>query len=157
MLLVPGESLWVDVVLPPSDALWQDDVGRAFHWLGEVWVAALADLGVAAQVHRGGLCTTAWSRLVCFGGLGSGEVTTMPAPERADARPKLVGLSQRRGRMGARFQCTVHRRWSAAASVELLALDPAVREAATAALQPVVATVDAEPAAIAAAFLRHLP
>ena len=28
VLVVPGEVLWVDLVLPVGDALWQDDVGR---------------------------------------------------------------------------------------------------------------------------------
>ena len=67
-------------------------------WLGRAWAAALATLGVEARVHEGGLCTTQWSRLVCFGGLGTGEVVD------ADGR-KLVGISQRRTRAGARFQC----------------------------------------------------
>ena len=149
VLLVPGESLWVDAVLPPSDALWADDVGRSFHWLGQAWADALADLGVAAEVHHGGLCVTEWSRLVCFGGLGSGEVTV--------AGRKVVGLSQRRGRWGARFQCTVHRRWDPARLLELLALDPAERAAASAALEPAVAVVEATDEQLLAALVRHLP
>ena len=73
MLVEPGRILWLDVLLPASDPLWDDDVARAFLWLGEAWQTALASLDVPAQVHRGGLCTTSWSRLVCFGGLGTGE------------------------------------------------------------------------------------
>ncbi|MBK9181212.1 MAG: hypothetical protein IPM45_16930 [Acidimicrobiales bacterium] len=103
VLLEPGEALWVDVVVPPGDPCWDDDVGRAFHWLGDAWAAALAGLGVAATVHRGPLVRTGWSSTVCFAGLGSGEVTV-------DGR-KLVGMSQRRTRRGARFQCVVPRRW----------------------------------------------
>ena len=54
VLLVPGEVLWVDVVVPRDDALWDDDVGRATHWLGELWVRALTRCGVAgATVHTG--------------------------------------------------------------------------------------------------------
>ena len=76
VLLVPGEVLWVDVVVPRGDPLWDDDVGRASHWLGEVWVEALAAVGVAGtEVHDGGLVCTPWCSLVCFAGLGPGEVT----------------------------------------------------------------------------------
>ena len=116
VLVEPGQVLWVDVLLPQGDPLWLDDVARAFLWLGQVWADALGDLGVEAQVHQGGLCTTQWSRLVCFGGLGTGEVVD------ADGR-KLVGISQRRSRAGARFQCMAHAAWDPDRLVSLLALD----------------------------------
>ena len=74
VLVEPGGVVWVDVVIPPDDALWDEDVGRAAHWVGDAWAAALASAGVdGAAVHRGGLVTTAWSRLVCFAGVGAGE------------------------------------------------------------------------------------
>ena len=103
VLVVPGECLWVDVVLPRDDVLWDDDVGRAPVWVGEVWAAALIGLGLPAQVHRGGLVRTDWSSRVCFAGLGPGEVTA--------AGRKVVGVSQRRTRAGARFQCAVLFAW----------------------------------------------
>jgi lipoate-protein ligase A len=37
VLVEPGAIVWADVILPKGDSLWLDDVGRAFHWLGEVW------------------------------------------------------------------------------------------------------------------------
>lgn len=114
--LRPDDPLWVDVVVPRGDALWDDDVGRAFWWLGDVWVEALGAVGVDdAAVHRGGLCVTRWSRHVCFGGLGSGEVVVR------DGR-KVVGLSQRRTRAGALFQCAVYGVWDAAPVVAHLGL-----------------------------------
>jgi lipoate-protein ligase A len=113
VLLVPGESLWVDVVVPRGDALWDDDVGRASHWLGAVWHSALSACGVEGTVHTGSIVHTAWSRLVCFAGLGPGEVLV-------DGR-KAVGISQRRTRAGARFQCVAHRRWPGEELVALLA------------------------------------
>jgi hypothetical protein len=124
VLLRPGEVHWVDVVVPREDPLWDDDVGRAFHWLGRAWAGALADLGVAAAVHEGPLVTTRWSRLVCFAGLGPGELTASGA--------KVVGIAQRRTRAGARFQCAVLRRWDPAATTSLLALDDRARAAADA-------------------------
>jgi lipoate-protein ligase A len=116
--VAPGDPLWVEVVVPRGGPLWSDDVGRAFWWLGDVWVAALAEVGVVgAAVHRGGLCVTQWSREVCFGGLGSGEVTL--------GERKVVGLSQRRTREGALFQCAVYGTWDPAPLVSALGL-PAV-------------------------------
>ena len=38
-------------LLPRGDPLWDDDVGRASHWLGDVWVEALAS--VRRDRHRG--------------------------------------------------------------------------------------------------------
>jgi lipoate---protein ligase len=104
VLMIPGEILWVDVVVPAGDPWWDDDVGRAMWWVGDLWVEVLGDLGVArTEVHRGPLHTTAWSRSVCFDGLGAGEVT-------AGGR-KAVGVSQRRTRRWSRIQTAIHRTW----------------------------------------------
>jgi lipoate-protein ligase A len=116
VLLVPGEVLWVDVIVPRHDVLWDDDVGRATHWLGELWVRALTRCGVVgATVHTGTMVCRPWSKLVCFAGLGPGEVTV--------GEGKAVGISQRRTRVGARFQCALYHRWDPAALVAVLA-DP---------------------------------
>jgi len=103
VLVGPGELVWIDVLLPAGDPLWQDDVGRAFHWLGQVWTAALAALGVDASWHSGAMICTQWCRQVCFAGVGAGEVTV--------AGRKVVGLAQRRTRAGALFQCAALLRW----------------------------------------------
>ena len=86
VLLTPGDVTWLDVVIPSDDRLWDDDVGRAFHWLGEAWAAALAAVGISSvAVHRGALRRGPWSDLVCFAGLGPGEV--MVAGRKASACP----------------------------------------------------------------------
>jgi lipoate-protein ligase A len=149
VLLVPGDTLWVDVELPPTDDLWEADVGRAFHWLGRAWVAALADIGVRGEVHTGGLVESRWSRRVCFGGLGPGEVVV-------DGR-KVVGISQRRTRAGARFQCVVHRHWDPSALLELLALDDSQRDEARLELATVGAGLDVDHALVIDGLVRHLP
>jgi len=114
VLLEPGQVAWIDVVVPRGDALWHDDVAVAAEWLGETWVRTLVDLGLAGgSVHRGGLACGALGSVVCFGGTGPGEVLV-------DGR-KVVGLSQRRTRAGARFQCSVPIRWDAGRHAELLA------------------------------------
>lgn len=110
--LEPGGTLWVDVVVPRGDELWDDDVGRATYWLGEVWAAAIGDRAV---VHRGPMVRNEWSDLLCFAGLGPGEVTV-------DGQ-KVVGISQRRTREAARFQCVVYERWDPAPLLALMAID----------------------------------
>ncbi len=66
---------------------------------------------------------------------------------------KLVGISQRRTRSWARFQCAVYRRWDPAALVELLRSPrPTVEE-----LAGTVATLDVPDADLRAAFLAALP
>ena len=129
VLVRPGEVVWVDVFVPVGDPLWSPDVGRATHWLGRVWAESLGDLGYAARWHDGPLVTTPWSRLVCFAGLGPGEVRVGGSGARAgDA--KVVGVSQRRTRAGALFQCAALLRWAPADLVGLLALDDARRRQA---------------------------
>ena len=161
VLVGPAECVWADVVVPMNDPLWVDDVSTSAWWLGEVWVDALADAAVGvtgAAVHRGALCVNQWGRLVCFAGLGGGEVTLGAGD--LDGGPKIVGIAQRRGRWGARFQCSVPLRWDAERLVSLLAWPSAEeRAAALAALADpaLVAPVDpsrAEP--LVDAFLAHL-
>lgn len=121
VLLDPGRVAWIDVVVPRADELWHDDVAVAVEWLGETWAAVLADLGVAgAVVHRGGLECGLLGSVVCFAGTGPGEVTVGGA--------KVVGISQRRTRAGARFQCSVPLAWDPGRHAVLLA--PGVERAA---------------------------
>ena len=103
-----NEHLWIDFVIERNDVLWSDDVGQAMWWIGELWADALAENDVASRdqllVHRGGFERNEISELVCFAGLGPGEVTLHGE--------KLIGISQRRTREMARFQCVLHSRWS---------------------------------------------
>ncbi len=99
VLVRPHEVLWIDVLLPRDDPLWDDDVARATHWLGETWRDALG----VGLVHTGEMIRTLWSSAICFAGVGPGEVLVDGA--------KVVGISQRRTRAGARFQCAVMRTW----------------------------------------------
>jgi lipoate-protein ligase A len=121
VLVGPGHVVWVDVFVPRGHAVWDDDVGRAFWWLGDAWAGALGALGVVGlagrvEVHRGPLVTTQWSGAVCFAGLGPGEVTIDGA--------KTVGMAQRRTRDGALFQCAVALDWQPERMAALLALAP---------------------------------
>ena len=113
----PATTAWVDVIVPAGDPLWDDDVGRAALWVGRAWQAALADLGVApTEVHDGALACGPLGRLVCFATVGRGRGH--------DARRrKVVGISQRRTRAAARFQCAAYTVWDPAPLVDLLGLD----------------------------------
>lgn len=118
VLMIPGEIDWLDVVVPVGDPLWHDDVGQAMWWLGHLWAQALGACGlVPVEVHRGPLVRTRWSSVVCFDGLGSGEVVV--------AGHKAVGISQRRTREWLRLQSAIHRRWRPELHAELLVMDDA--------------------------------
>ena len=60
VLLAPGDHVWLDVVVPRDDPLWDDDVSRAGWWLGEAWAAAITELGRQpgvdhVDIHRRGV------------------------------------------------------------------------------------------------------
>ncbi|MEX0767654.1 MAG: hypothetical protein WD029_04195 [Microthrixaceae bacterium] len=110
--LAPGEQCWVDLWLPAGDPLWREDVSQSSWWLGESWAKALAELAPlpvsvgepSPQVHRGPMVNRELGQIACFAGLGPGEVSLN--------HRKLVGISQRRSRFGARFQCVVYTTWN---------------------------------------------
>ena len=142
VLVEPGGLVWVDVFVPAGDPLWEADVGRAFLWLGRAWAGAV---GAGAQVHEGPLVRTAWSPLVCFAGLGPGEVTVEGA--------KVVGMAQRRARAGALFQCAALREWRPERLLERLALTADERRRGTEELAGVARGLDVD----LDSFLDRLP
>lgn len=123
VIVGPGRVLWLDLLLPTGDPLWDDDVGRAAWWVGELWLAALERTGCVperttgcvphAEVWKGPMVPGRWAAQVCFAGLGPGEV-------RIDGR-KVVGVSQRRTRRMALFQTAAILTWR---PEEYLALMP---------------------------------
>jgi lipoate-protein ligase A len=105
------DAVWVDVLLAPRHHRTRADVDRAAVEVGSAWrdaLLSLSDVGSAEdsglEVHSGASLHRDAGRILCFGGLGSGEVSLRGA--------KLVGISQRRARWGARFQCQVQLRWA---------------------------------------------
>lgn len=119
-----GLTLWVDFVVPAGDALWDDDVSRASWWVGDLWREAFALAGVedadALTVWQGPMRRTRWSSVICFAGVGPGEVEI--------GGSKVVGVSQRRNRHGALFQSAVLLDWDPGLWLSLLS--PAGRIAA---------------------------
>ncbi|GAC1597021.1 MAG: hypothetical protein NVS3B21_21300 [Acidimicrobiales bacterium] len=153
VLVGPRHLLWVDVVVAAGDPLWVDDVGRAPLWLGRVWVSALAIAGiVGATVHDGAMQRQRWGSLVCFGGIGPGEVSV--------GTRKVIGISQRRTRAGVLFQCAALIHWDPQATVAALAVPERTTSATD--LAAVAVGVDdlAGPGAsgrLPAAFVASLP
>lgn len=125
VLVGAGRVTWVDFLIPAGDALWDDDVGRAAWWVGELWASVVA----GSEVWKGPMRRNEWSEAVCFAGLGPGEVTV--------GGRKVVGVCQRRTPRGALFQTAALLRWSAEEYAALLARpvgDPAGLASAAAAL-----------------------
>ena len=96
---------WIDVLIGVGDPLWKADVAEAFWWLGDLWANSLRahDRSLDVAAYQGPLLTNEWSKLICYAGLGPGEVTIDGS--------KVVGISQKRTREAALFQCGVLHGW----------------------------------------------
>lgn len=102
VLVAPSSMLWIDLIVPRGVGSVPDDVRGSMTWVGERWADVLKPLADGELiVHDGGMQCSAWSDLVCFAGIGPGEIRI--------GERKLLGLSQRRTRHGIRVQCLVHR------------------------------------------------
>jgi lipoate-protein ligase A len=149
VLVAPDAQVWLDLWVPTGHALWSPDVIESFAWLGETWVRALATCGIDGSAHRGRLESGRWGSVVCFAGLGPGEVTV--------AGRKVVGLSQHRSRAGARFHAAALLRWELDELLVLLRLDESARAEARRDLTSAAAGIPVDAAALGRAFLAQLP
>lgn len=125
-VLMDDDLLSLDVVLPAGHPwLDGDDLAAVFERVGAAWVDALVALGCDAEavvMHRGAatarrLGPEAQRPLaeICYASLGRGEVTV--------GGRKVVGLSQRRRRLGALVQCGLLRRWAPQPLIAALAAE----------------------------------
>ncbi|MCY3863234.1 MAG: hypothetical protein OXG67_14910 [bacterium] len=149
VLVAPGDSVWIDVVISRNDPLWDDDVNRAPLWLGQAWRVALASLEVPAGVVLDRYDPGPWGRLACFASKGPGEVLVGEA--------KVVGITQRRARNTARFQTLVYRRWDPEELAARLAIPADQIDDFREALSGAAFAVDAQRDDINTAFLGSLP
>jgi hypothetical protein len=143
VLLVPGEFVWIDVVVPASHHLWRDDVGLAMEWLGELWRTALSPWVEHLTVHRGPMVRPPLSTSVCFAGAATGEVLGRWG--------KVVGISQRRTRWWARLQSSCQLVWRPDWYTRLLPASAALGDVASVAEAVPVGAADIV-AGFAAAF-----
>ena len=122
VILRPDDHVWIDVTVPRGHPLWHDDVERATWWVGEVWCDVLQQVDVTHtwQVHRNKLVASALERSVCFAAVGPGEV--LRSEPQGEPGRKVVGISQRRTKDAARFQCTLFRTVDIALHESLLAV-----------------------------------
>ncbi len=118
----PDDSVWIDIWIPRDDPMWTDDVSASMLFVGDAFVSALPEIG-GSRVWREPYVAGPHGRTVCFAGTAPGEVVGPVG--------KVVGMSQRRDRSGARIQCIAYRRWSPADWSRFF-VDAAVREAADA-------------------------
>ncbi len=123
---------------------WSDDVHGPMVWLGNGLAGAIERAtGIDdLAVHDAPMRTTPWSRLVCFDGIGAGEVLL--------GGRKLVGIAGAEARDAARLQCCWYSEYDPQRLVALL--DPAAGRPAAVDLAQ-VATL---PAGSADAIVREL-
>lgn len=119
VLVGRDQLVWFDVLLTQDHPGFSNDVGISFRWVGQRLNAMLASLGITGVSYEGPMVNTNWSELICFAGLGPGEITV--------GGQKLVGISQRRTRNVARYQVAILRRWQPGEMLELFALSPEMR------------------------------
>jgi lipoate-protein ligase A len=141
-VLVDESALSLDIALPSGHPLAAHDVTYSYRWIGEIWAAALRDLGIpgartipTAEVRAiPALAPDDPLRLACYGTLSPWEVVV--------DRRKVVGLSQVRRRPGTIYAIGVHLRWRPERLVELLAVSSDARPAFAARLRRVAAGLD---------------
>jgi len=92
----PSAIVWIDVLAPRGSGLWSDDLVQTFLAVGRCWQRAFAQCGVEATLIENGPGRGGPGDSACWAGHGWGELVLDGA--------KLVGLSQRRTRWGARVQ-----------------------------------------------------
>ncbi len=129
-----GDFLLLDVALPSGHALLPANVTEAYRWLGEVWAAALVELGVGARVmgveeaRATNAELDAEVRRVCFGGVSPYEVFV--------GERKIAGLAQIRRRPGGVLQAGIYMRWQPERVSGLLSGSPEEGARRTALLAP---------------------
>jgi lipoate---protein ligase len=153
VLVGPGQVIWVDLLIPSDDPLWDDDVARAAWWVGDAWSAALGAVGLGpAEVWKRPMKKNRWSALVCFAGTGPGEVLI--------GGRKVVGVAQRRTKAAALFQTAALIQWDPAAILRVLRMNDSGdsgKATVLAELGPVAAGVGIERAGpLLAAFIDTL-
>ncbi|WP_129629266.1 lipoate--protein ligase family protein [Candidatus Oscillochloris fontis] len=139
-VLFGPDLLMQDIALPAGHHLAISDVSESYRWLGEAWLATLAQLGVAAsmvsiaEAREDRQTLPLLLRRVCFAGRSPYEILS--------GGRKLVGFSQVRRRQGMLLQVGVYMRWSGAALAQLLELSAVEAQALVSEMQERVVGLD---------------
>lgn len=115
-VIIDQRTDWIDVWIPRDGPLWAEDLGETFLTIGTAWAQAFGVLHIDVELCRERPVRSPISDAVCFAGMGWGEVSIGGA--------KVVGLSQRRTRWGARVQCLAVCADHTRAAAALLGIDP---------------------------------
>ena len=151
VVIEPDEVVWIDCFVPVDDPHYLRDVREGAYVVGGWWVEALLALGFEEElleVHHGAMTTTAYSKMSCFAGLGPGEVTF--------GGQKIMGLSQRRNRLGTWFFTLVYLKSDAARDSRLLTGDPEQAHGLARVLDDFVATAGVTHQQLTESFLSVL-
>lgn len=103
VLVDPEDSVWVDIEVGVDDPRYLADPIAMMATVGQWWMTALRALGCCPPdiwQYEGAMECDAGGDLLCFAGRAHGELLV--------GHSKLVGLSQRRTRDGARVQGQIH-------------------------------------------------
>lgn len=142
----PAGVVWIDVCAPRGSAWWHDDLAQNFVIVGQAWQNAFASLGVETELCTDSPDRSDAARMACWAGIGWGELTIDGV--------KVMGLSQRRTRWGARVQGMAVLDGTAERAADFLDIDEPTRIELRAAIG--TATVDIAPAALASAVIAEL-
>jgi lipoate-protein ligase A len=142
-VLLDADAVNMEIALPAGHPLVGSDLARSYQWIGEIWVRALARLGVGGlraiplEEVRGlpPLARDDPLRLACYGTLSPFEVVA--------GHRKAVGFSQIRRRGGAIYQMSTYLHWRPEALAALLALTLEQRAALAERLGEVTIGLDA--------------
>jgi lipoate-protein ligase A len=150
VVVQPGGQVWLDVFVPAADPLWNSDVSKSVWWLGECARRAVASLtGASGEVRSGPMLKSRWSAMICFAGLGPGELQI--------AGRKVLGISQRRERVGTwLFVALLLGSGAQAALAEVVALGDEDRRDVAGQLHATVSGVDADRSSAEQALLAEL-
>lgn len=110
VVIDPRSSIWIDIFLPPNDPLASTSVERTFEVASTGWIALLDSLGIASGVYRGSYSLLPKYKEICFAGRAHGEILVRDK--------KVVGMAQRRRRIGTYIHTMAYVNFPYAATLE---------------------------------------
>ncbi len=110
VVIDPRSSIWIDIFLPPNDPLASTSIERTFEVASTGWIALLDSLEIAGEVYRGPYSLPPKYKEICFAGRAHGEILVRDK--------KVVGMAQRRRRIGTYIHTMAYANFPYAATFE---------------------------------------